>query len=263
MRAPLSVAAAQPACEANAVAANALAHAHAVHAATARVVVFPELSLTGYELDADPVSPGDAALRPILDACARTGSIALVGAPVEEAGRRSIAALRIDGVGAWVAYRKAHLGGEETARFSPGDGPAVLEVDGWRLGMAICKDTGVAGHTAATAALGVDVYVAGVVHLREELGEQDARGHRIAAACRSYVAFASFAGPTGGGYEATAGTSTIWAPDGTVIARAGGRPGDIVRAVLEPAEPSRGDPDAHADHERHRHGQGPGQLVHG
>ena len=263
MRAPLPVAAAQPACEADAVAANAVAHARAVRAAKARVVVFPELSLTGYELDADPVSPGDAALRPILDACAQTGSIALVGAPVEDAGRRFIATLRIDGARAAVAYRKSHLGGEEAARFSPGDGPAVMEVDGWRLGMAICKDTGVAGHTDATAALDVDLYVAGVVHLREELGEQDARGRRIAAACRSYVAFASFAGPTGGGYEATAGTSTIWGPDGGVIARAGGSPDEVARAVLHPADPSRGGPDTHAGHERHRHGQGPGHLVHG
>jgi predicted amidohydrolase len=257
VRAPLPIAAAQPACEANAVAANAVAHADAVRAAKARVVVFPELSLTGYELDAGPVSPGDAELRPILDACAQTGSVALAGAPVEDAGRRFIAMLRIDGAGAAVAYRKAHLGPEEATRFSAGDGPAVMTVDGWRLGLAICKDTGVASHTAATAALDVDVYVAGVVHLREELGEQDARGRRIAAACRSYVAFASFAGPTGGGYETTAATSTIWGPDGTVVARAGGAPGDLARAVLNPAGPSRGGPDAHAGHERHRHGQGP------
>lgn len=228
----LHIAVAQPPCTAGAVAANAVAHAEAVRAAKARVVVFPELSLTGYELDADPVCVTDGVLRPIVEACAQTGSIAVVGAPVQEDGRRFIAALRIDGGGATVAYRKAHLGGEEEARFAPGDGPAAVEVDGWRLGMAICKDTGVARHTAATAALGVDVYVAGLVHGRDELDEQDARGRRIAAACRSYVAFASFAGATGGGYDATAGKSTIWAPDGSVVARAGAAPGDIARAHL-------------------------------
>jgi predicted amidohydrolase len=74
--------------------------------------------------------------------------------------------------------------------------------------------------------------VAGLVHLAEELEEQDARGRRIAAACRSYVAFASFAGRTGGGYETTAGESTIWSPDGDVIARASDEPGDIARACL-------------------------------
>src|SRR3954465_11838180 len=60
------IAAAQPRCTARDVAANARAHAEAVRAARAGGVVFPELSLTGYELDAAPVSPDDPALRPIV-----------------------------------------------------------------------------------------------------------------------------------------------------------------------------------------------------
>ena len=233
VRAPLLIAAAQPPCEAGNVAANGQAHAEAVREAGARLVIFPELSLTGYELEAGTVSLTDAALRPIVDACAETGSVALVGAPVGDDGQRFIAALRIEGTGATVAYRKSHLGGHEPARFTPGDGPTAMTVDGWRLGIGICKDTGMAAHTAGTAELGVDVYVAGLVHLPEELAEQDARGRRIAAACRSYVAFASFAGPTGGGYDATAGESTIWSPDGGVIARASDAPGDLARACLD------------------------------
>ena len=233
VRAPLAIAAAQPACAARDVPANARAHAGAVRAARARVVVFPELSLTGYELHVPAVSTADPALRPIVEACADAGAVALAGAPVELGGRRFIATLHIDGTGTRVAYRKAHLGGDEVGRFAPGDGPAVVEVDGWRLGMGICKDTGVDEHTAATAALGIDAYVAGLVHAPGELAEQDARGRRIAAACAAHVVFASFAGPAGGGYPATAGASTIWSPGGRVLARAGRAPGEIARARLE------------------------------
>jgi predicted amidohydrolase len=233
MRAPLAVAAAQPPCVALDVVSNAHAHAEAIRRAQARLVVFPELSLTGYELAADPVAPDDPALRPIVEACAETGAVALVGAPIEEHGSRFIAALHVDGDGVTVAYRKSHLGGDELDRFHGGDGPTVLELDGWRVGLGICKDTGVAEHTSGTASLGVDLYAAGLVHLPEELDEQDARGERIAAACSSYVAFASFAGATGGGYDATAGESTIWAPDGSVLARSGTVPGEITLAVLE------------------------------
>ena len=232
MRATLPVAVAQPRCEARDVAANARAHAEAVLRAQARLVLFPELSLTGYELGADAVSLADPALSAIVRACARTGSIALAGAPVAEAGRRFIATLRVDGDGIAVAYRKSHLGGEEPAHFAPGGGPSAIEIDGWRVGMGICKDTGVAEHTAGTAALDVDLYVAGLAHLSRELAEQDARGRRIAAACDAYVAFASFAGPTGGGYDATAGRSTIWSPDGSVVARAGAEPGELAGASL-------------------------------
>ena len=64
-----------------------------------------------------------------------------------------IAVLAIDANGATVAYRKMWLGEEEAKRFTPGPEPAKLTVDGWRLGLAVCKDTGVArrpgGHRRA------------------------------------------------------------------------------------------------------------------
>jgi len=178
---PLTVAAAQPPCVAHDVAANATAHADAVRAARARLVVFPELSLTGYELDADPVDPADPALAPLVEACAASGAVALAGAPVEgQDGRLHIAMLRVDGAGAAVAYRKAHPGGDETARFSPGPGPCALDLDGRRVGLMVCRDTRIAGHVEGTAALGVDLVVAGVVHHDHELAAQEERALRIA-----------------------------------------------------------------------------------
>lgn len=79
-----------------------------------------------------------------MDACAATGSLALAGAPVDgDDGQQHIATLAVDRHGARLVYRKMWLGGDECAGFSPGPTPAVLEVDGWRLGLAICKDTGV------------------------------------------------------------------------------------------------------------------------
>jgi predicted amidohydrolase len=82
------------------------------------------------------------------------------------------------------------------------------------------------------AALDPDLYVAGLVHLSDEGGMQEERGLTIARACRAYVAFASFAGQTGGGFHETAGLSSIWAPDGTLLARAGVEPGEFTYAEL-------------------------------
>jgi predicted amidohydrolase len=233
VRAPLTVAAAQPPCLPKDVRANALAHASAIRDASARVVVFPELSLTGYELDAAVVAPDDEALTPVVAACAEMQSIALVGAPVAgDGGRIHIGMLRVSPTGVDVAYRKSYLSGEEAKRFSPGNGPVAVDVDEWHVGLGICKDTGVAQHVSETAALDVDLYAAGLVHLPEELGMQDERGVRIAHACGAYVAFASFAGPTGAPFDRTAGASTIWAPESTPLARAGAEPGGIARATL-------------------------------
>jgi predicted amidohydrolase len=131
-----------------------------------------------------------------------------------------------------VAYRKCFLGGEERAHFLAGDGPAVIEVDGWRVGLWLCKDTGVEQHISETAALNVDIYLAGLVHLPTELDIQEQRARRIAQACGSYVGFASFAGATGAGFDHTAGVSSLWSPAASLIARAGSGPDDFARATL-------------------------------
>jgi predicted amidohydrolase len=217
VREPLTIAVAQPV-------PTARAHADAIREANARLVVFPELSLTGYEQDAD--APED--LSAIVDACAETDSVALVGAPVDG----SIAMLRVDAKGASVVYRKSFLGGDEVTRFTAGPGATTVDVDGWRVGLGICKDTGVQQHIDDTAELEPDLYVAGLVHHDHELEEQEARAQRIAHACNAYVAFASFAGPTGGGYGSTAAESAIYSADGSALARAGTRVGALARFTL-------------------------------
>ncbi len=246
MRSPLRIAVAQPRIRSGDVGANAREHAEAVRRAGARVVVFPELSLTGYELDAPPVRPDDRRLQPLVEACTRTGTVALVGAPIstrpvgptESAGPRTtteyIAVLAVHGGRVDIAYRKMWPGSEESPRFASGNRPAVLVVDNWRLGLAVCRDTGIAEHQRDTMALGVDAYVAGTVMLPSERQEQEERAVRIAAGHGVFVALASFAGATGGGYRTTAGCSGIWLPGG-VLAQAGALEGETATAVLDPA----------------------------
>ena len=233
MRETLRVAVAQPLCVPYDVTRNAMAHAAAVRAAASRIVIFPELSLTGYELGAPALTAADPRLCPLAEACAETGSIALAGAPVPgEAGRPHIAMLAVDETGISVAYRKLWLAEAEAERFAPGDKPAVLEVDGWRLGLAICKDVSVPQHQVDTAALGIDAYVAGTVLTADERTLQAGRARRIAGSLAVWVAIASFAGATGGGYTDCAGRSGLWSAGGALAVQAGAGPGDIVSAVL-------------------------------
>lgn len=233
-RAPLTVAAAQPWSIGGDLVVNVARHAEAVRAANARLVVFPELSLTGYELTAPPLDLAHlSVLEPIRRACGETGSVALVGAPVRDGdGLTYLCCLLVAETDVRVAYRKMWLGGDEALHFTAGTQPGRVLVDGWRLGLGICKDTGVAAQIAATAALGIDAYVAGLVHHAHELPVQDGRGLQIARDHDIFVVFASFAGATGAGYTETAGASTIWNPSGQVVARASARPGDLARARL-------------------------------
>lgn len=223
---------AQPQTVPHEVAVNARAHAELVRLAEARVVLFPELSLTGYHYDAPPLDPAALSLTPLIEACAATRTLALAGAPVDgDGGGWHIALLAITGEGAWVAYRKTYLGGAELEHFSPG-APAALHVDGWRLGLAICKDTGVPEHAAATAALGMDVYAAAVLEAAEDVGVPEERARRVARDHGVWVAVASFAGSAGEGYRRAAGGSGIWRPDGSRAARAGSEVGELARATL-------------------------------
>ncbi|MBL7254937.1 carbon-nitrogen hydrolase family protein [Paractinoplanes lichenicola] len=225
----LILAVAQPPVHALDIAANVTRHAATVRAAHARVVVFPELSLTGYDVDAPLLAPDDPRLRPLIDACAATDSIALAGAPI--AGPH-IATLLVDADGARVVYRKVHPHGSAEARFRPGPGPEVIEVDGWRLGLAICRDTGIEEHWAATAELGIDAYVAGVVDEPAAEAVMAERARKISTTYGVWTAIASSAGATGPDYPETAGRSGIWTPDGMVAARAGSAVGEIARATL-------------------------------
>ncbi|MEU8381401.1 carbon-nitrogen hydrolase family protein [Streptosporangium sp. NPDC048865] len=227
----LVLAVAQPDCVPYDVENNAVRHAEMVRRAEAGVVIFPELSLTGYHLDAPAITAEDPRLRPIMEACAETGAVALVGAPVTEEGREYIATLAVDGDGAKVAYRKVHVHTSEE-RFADGERSEVIEVNGLRLGLAICRDMAVARHAEDTAALGIDVYAAGVVHQAAEVAVQEERARRIATDHRVWVAVASFAGPTGGGFERTAGRSGFWRPGGDLVAQAGPEPGEIVRLTV-------------------------------
>lgn len=225
----LRLAVAQPRSILGNLARNVVEHAAIVNATEARVVVFPELSLTGYAMDATPVTTDDPDLHPLVEACDRAGSVALVGAPTLGGvpGARRISILRVDADGVSIPYSKLSLGDDERHHYEPGLAPAVIEVDGWRLGLAICKDNGNPEHAAQTAELGIDGYVAGVCESEEDRNVQPARAARIAADHRLWTAYASFAGPTGGGFGSTAGRSAVSDPEGVVRLRLGRDAGQV------------------------------------
>ncbi|MFJ4187079.1 carbon-nitrogen hydrolase family protein [Kitasatospora sp. NPDC089509] len=240
----VAVAIAQPVCAApgrpDTVAVNVGRHAEAVREAGTRLVVFPELSLTGYDLTAPAVDPADPRLAPLVEACAATGALALVGAPVAEAdGRESVATLAVTGEGATVVYRKMRLHGAESDRFAPGEKPFVLELDGLRLGLAVCADAADPTHAAETAALGIDAYVASTLYGPGEAQAERLDGHlrERATAHRVWGVLSTSAGASGE-FAETSGRSGIWAPDGTVVAQLGPEPGTLLRFDLPRPAPS-------------------------
>lgn len=235
-RLPLTLTVAQPLTVVGDVEANVAAHAAAVHSAGARVVVFPECSLTGYDFGTVPIEVDDARLQPLASAARECAAVVFAGALVrgDSETRPSIGVLWFqDGV-VDVAYRKMYLGADEVAHVAPGNAAVVCEVDGWRIGLAVCKDTGVDDHGDATARLGIDVYAAGVLEHLHDAEVQPERARRLVARHGVWVATASYAGSAGEGFRQAAGGSAIWSPAGSCVARAGVTAGEVATAVLEP-----------------------------
>jgi predicted amidohydrolase len=147
---PLPVAVVQTAPRLGALARNLAEIRRAVdeaRASGARLAVFPELALTGYQLQ-DAVAA--VALRAdgerLAEVAALSGDVALVLGFVEEGtqgGFFNAALVAVDGRVAAV-HRKRHLPTyglfDEGRFFLPGEGPTTFDLEGWRLGVLICEE---------------------------------------------------------------------------------------------------------------------------
>lgn len=209
--------------------ANVAVHAGLVHEAAARgarLVAFPELSLTGYELERIATEPDltltddDARLAPLRRACAETGVTAVVGlAMPAPSGDRQLCALALRGDEPPVRYAKTFLHGAEPEVFVAGDGLAVLEIEGRRIGLGVCSDAAHPEHARATAAAGAEVYVCGAIFTRgtEQRIVDQATGR--ARETGMFVLFALTSGPAGP--LDTSGGSGVWDPEGRPLVRLG------------------------------------------
>ena len=227
----------------------------------ARLVVFPELSLTGYDLRglADPqrwVTAEDARLDGLREICRRTGITAVVGAPFREAdGTPRLASLALHPSGGLKTGFKVWPQGQERRLFRAGGqgGQAViLDLDGWRIALAICLDAARPVHAGEAAEAGADVYAVSA-HCAGE--DQRLALHLGARAMdnRMFSVLANLGGTTGGG--PSAGGSGLWGPDGRVIRHAAGTGTEVLTATLTYSAQDCHAQDCHARdcHARDRH----------
>ena len=242
--AALRVAVAQVAARSGDVGANAARAARAVDEAAAggaRVLVLPELFLPGYDLAALAADPGldledtdDARLEALRRACRRTGTVALLSASTRTSEERRISVVVVDDAGRAVkAYDKQHLPADEATIFAAGDHGAVLEVDGWRLGLGVCYDGCFPEHArrltdaGAWAYLVPTAYVVGAEHRRDLYYAARALDNGI------YVVMAGLVGTCGA--QTFGGGSVVRDPEGRrLVGVADGEEG-LAFADLEPA----------------------------
>lgn len=185
----------------------------------ARLVIFPELSLTGYSRSlsrADAVSVPDPVLRPLSDVSQRHRMLVVAGAPMPMANGISIASLSFAPTGEIGTYTKQHLHDGEEQAFMPGAGGPLLAMDtAWNVALAICAEINHPSHIAGAAARGADIYAASCFFTPNGYDVDCQRLKAYAALHRVVILMANFAAASGG-FE-SAGRSAIWDDTGQLL----------------------------------------------
>ena len=223
----LTLAAAQTLSSAGDVPANIQQHLAFMQAAAehgVQLLVFPELSLTGYEpaLAAGlAIAPDDAVLAPLRERAQALRLTAVVGMPIRLAPETGvlIGALVLGADGSLAVYTKQHLHPGEDVAFIPGQGGAALEWGEDRIALAVCADFSQASHPRAAAESGANVYAAGVLISEGGYATDGALLEGYAIEHGMLVLMANHGGPSGG--WTCAGRSAIWGAQGLISAAPG------------------------------------------
>lgn len=224
--------------------------------AGARLVLFPEMAITGYPIE-------DLALRDSFARAAQAQVERIAAGLVERdladltvvvgtlgrdaAGRPTNRAVVLGGGRVVGHYDKHHLPNygvfDEYRNFAPGTEPLVVEVDGHRVGIAVCEDIWRDGGPLAGLA-GVDLLAVlnGSPYEEGKVAARVAVAARRAAELGAPVAYVNMVG--GQDDLVFDGGSFVVAPDGTVLTRAPQFVEDVLihdlgmpGLVAEPLEP--------------------------
>jgi predicted amidohydrolase len=207
----------------------------------ARLLVCPEMFLTGYAIGAEAMArlaeavDGPAARR--VAAIARASGIAvLYGYPERgDDGRVYNAALLVDRDGRRLAnHRKTHLFADiDRQAFAPGAGePALAELDGLRLGILICYDVEFPENVRRLALAGADLVLVPTALMEPYAFIPKAMVPTRAYENQLFLVYANRCGREGD--LVYYGLSCVVGPDGVDLARAGTGE-ELILADLDPS----------------------------
>ena len=207
------------------IADNVRHHLRFIHSAVERgvsLVVFPELSLTGYEpavAAATAITADSPNLSPLQDLANECNVAIIAGCPIRSTEAKPH-------LGSFILrpelpieiYRKRFVHEDELPWFIASDDVVVCRCAGHDVGMAICFDISNAVHAADTFANGAEFYVASVAKTPAGVQEAESRLSQCAREYRCPTAMANYAAATGG--FATGGRSAIWNERGELVVQA-------------------------------------------
>lgn len=190
----------------------------------AQLLVFPELSLIGYELSlsrANVIRPDAAELGPLRQAAMKARMTISAGGPwLNAEGQLHITAFVFRPDGSISIHTKQHVHQSEQHVFTSGPGGPTLRVADSSVALAICADASQPSHAANAAARGANVYAVGAMITEDAYARKTTLLKNYALEHHMAVLLANYSGVTGG--EESAGKSAIWSEDGQPVAASAG-----------------------------------------
>lgn len=186
----------------------------------AQLILFPEMSLTGYVLEtaaAQAIAPGDEKLEPLQKLAVHRGVTIIAGAPVQIGKQLHIGSFIFQADGQTTFYTKQFLHGRESEFFTGSDvyNPLLL-IGNQRIANAICADITHAEHPEAAQQLKPTIYAASIFYTPGGIAEAYQQLGHYARTYRMHVLMANYCGASYT-YEA-AGRSACWNAKGELVA---------------------------------------------
>ncbi|EOS93252.1 carbon-nitrogen hydrolase family protein [Erwinia tracheiphila] len=199
-----SVAAAQSGSRPGDIDWNISRHLEFIHQAAehhVNVLIFPELSLTGYELTLAQqlaMHINDARLEPFAEAASRHQMTIVIGLPLLDDTRPLLCALAVLPDATRLAYGKRNLFGDENLFFQPGTGVPLFGYRQHHIALAVCADIRVEEYARDAAERGAHLYATGVLSCEKSYEQVCYLLARWSAEYKMAVLMANHALPTGG-----------------------------------------------------------------
>jgi predicted amidohydrolase len=214
--------------------------AHDAAVGGARLLIAPELAITGYgagEAFSKLSSPAGGDVAEKLSRIAQATGVAIVAGFAERAGNDVYnSAIFADAAGQRAVYRKSHLYGDyEKSWFKPETPETVLvDMDGIRFGRLICYDVEFPENVRRLAVAGADLVVVPTALPSGASGDFVA-GTMIRTRAFENQVFVAYVNHHGndGAFD-YAGQSAIVAPDGVVLAKASATGDALLFAEIDP-----------------------------
>lgn len=185
------------------------------------LLLFPELSLTGYEptlAEALAQDIDSALLSPLRDLAREASMTTVVGLPLHlpSHDKPLIAAFILHRDGSAGVYTKQHLHPGEEQYFGAGDGGDLMRIADLSVALSVCADFSHPEHSSLAAKQGAQLYAASVLIGETGYPHDSSLLQTYSKRHGMAVLMANHGGPTGG--WAAAGQSAFWDEKGRCVA---------------------------------------------